>query len=264
MTKDTLWDRFLKPFFNAFLLDKEQLQQTQRAIDWDVEIQELRDPSINYPQYYKNQNFHGIPGGYLSSTAAITYDPITQYVLSPNEALLRQALLDRIVGYPKKIIDLGCGTGSGTLLLKRRFPDSQVIGIDLSPYMLAMAGYKAKQKNLIIDWRQGIAENTTLASGSVNLITISLVFHELPTQIIKSVLAEAFRLLVPGGQILIFDGNQNLISRTSWLTSIFEEPYIKEYAQGNLDAWLSSLGFVNVKTEDLWLVHQISRAVKPT
>jgi ubiquinone/menaquinone biosynthesis C-methylase UbiE len=263
MSKDTIWDRFLKPLFSTFLLNKEQIEQTQKAIDWEEETQELKDPSISYPQYYKSQNFHGIAGGYLTSAAAVTYDPITQYVLPPNETIVRQAFLDKIVGYPKKIIDLGCGTGSGTLALKKLFPDSQVMGIDLSPYMLALARYKAKEQHLIIDWRHGIAESTTLANNSVNLVTISLLFHELPTKIIKSVLDEVFRLLTPGGQVLILDGNQKVINRASWLANVFEEPYIKEYAQGNLDFWLVSVGFGEIKTDDIWLIHQITRAVKP-
>jgi len=263
MSQETLWDRFLKPVFSTFLLNQEELKKTQAAIDWERDCQKLQDPAIKYPDYYTSKNFHGITGGYLNASAAVTYDPITQYVLPPNETWVRKALVDSIGGYPKKILDLGCGTGTTTLLLKKAFPNSQVMGIDLSPYMLAMAQYKAKKAGLVIDWRQGLAEKTTLAASSMDVVTISLLFHELPTNIAKLVLMEAYRLLVPGGQILILDGNQKTLHKSEWLNTIFEEPYIQEYAKGNLDAWLGLAKFEAVRTEDLWVIHQISQARKP-
>ena len=263
MSQETLWERFLKPVFNTFLLDKEQLKRTQAAIDWERDCANLRDPSVNYPSYYTSENFHGISGGYLNSTAAVTYDPITQYVLPPNETWVRKAVIDNLGGYPNKVVDLGCGTGTTTLMLKNAYPNAQVMGIDLSPYMLAMAQYKARQAGLVIDWRQGLAEKTNLAASSVDVVTISLLFHETPTDVSKAILREAFRLLTPGGQIIVLDGNQKTLRKTEWLNGIFEEPYIKEYAQGNLDAWLGLAGFEAVRTEELWIVHQISQARKP-
>lgn len=38
---------------------------------------------------------------------------------------------------PKKILDIGCSTGLSTLKLHDSFPDAEIIGMDLSPYMLA-------------------------------------------------------------------------------------------------------------------------------
>jgi hypothetical protein len=34
-----------------------------------------------------------------------------------------------------------------------------------------------------------------------------------------------------------------------WLTEVFEEPYIKDYAAGNLDAWMGAAGFEAVANE---------------
>ena len=51
--------------------------------------------------------------------------------------------------------------------------------------------------------------------------------------------------------------------QTEWLTEIFEQPYIKSYALGNMDAWLGAARFGEVETKDMWLVHQVSSAIKP-
>jgi ubiquinone/menaquinone biosynthesis C-methylase UbiE len=172
-------------------------------------------------------------------------------------------LVDRIQGTPRRILDLGCGTGSTTLLLKQAFPQAQVIGLDFSPYMLVMAEHKARTAGLEIQWCHGNAEATGFPDASFELVTASLLFHETPPTVSKSILREAFRLLTAGGEVLILDGNQKTLCQADWLTEIFEEPYIKEYAAGSVDAWMGTAGFEAVQTQDLWWIHQVTKGIKP-
>lgn len=260
--QDTIWESFLKPIVTS-LIDREQIEQLSQNIDWQKETDRLTSPNLIYPNYYKSQNFHGIEGGYLTSSAAVTYDPITQYALPPNETWVRQELIRSIGGQPRRILDLGCGTGSTTLILKQYFPNAEVIGLDLSPYMLVMAEYKANKAGLNIQWLHSKAEQTSFPDASFDLVTASLLFHETPPIISQSILRECFRLLVPGGQVIILDGNQKTLRQTNWLTDIFEEPFIQAYASESIDAWMGSAGFGAVRTEELWWIHQITRGLKP-
>ena len=68
--QETLWDRFLSPLIQG-LIDQDQMIQFRDRIDWAQDIV----PTFSYPDYYHTQNFHGIAGGYLTQTAAISYDP---------------------------------------------------------------------------------------------------------------------------------------------------------------------------------------------
>ncbi|HEY9612691.1 class I SAM-dependent methyltransferase [Allocoleopsis sp.] len=260
--KDTIWERFLSPIVRS-LIDQEKLRQLYESIDWEGESDRLCNPQVIYPDYYSSQNFHGIEGGYLNPSASVTYDPITQYVLPPNETWVRQGLIDRIKGTPRRILDLGCGTGSTTLMLKQAFPQAQVIGLDLSPYMLVMAEHKAKTAGLTMQWRHGNAEETGFPNASFDLVTASLLFHETPPAAAKSILREGFRLLMPGGGLLILDGNQKTLRQVDWLTEVFEEPYIKDYATQSVEAWMGAVGFEAVQTHDHWWVHQITQGMKP-
>ncbi len=260
--KDTIWERFLSPIVRS-LIDEEKLRQFYESIDWEEERDRIQRPDLIYPHYYSSQNFHGIEGGYLNPGASVSYDPVTQYVLQPNETWVRQGAIDSIRGTPRRILDLGCGTGSTTLMLKQAFVQAQVIGLDLSPYMLVMADRKAKTAELNIQWHHGNAEETGLPDASFDLVTASLLFHETPPTVTKSILRECFRLLVPGGEVLILDGNQKTLRQVEWLTEVFEEPYIKAYAAGNLDAWMGAVGFEAVQTQDLWWVHQVTQGIKP-
>jgi len=260
--QDTIWERFLSPVVRLFI-DEESLRRYHQSIDWQKEADRVRRLDVAIPSYYTSQNFHGIEGGYLNSGAAVSYDPITQYVLPPNETLVRQNLVSEIHTHPRRILDLGCGTGSTTLMLKQAFPQAEVIGLDLSPYMLVRAEHKAQAAGLDIQWRHGDAEHTGFPDASFDVVTASLLFHETPPEVSQAILRESFRLLTAGGEVLILDGNQTTLRHLDWLNNVFEEPYIRAFASGSVDAWMGAAGFEAVQTKDFWLIHQVTRGVKP-
>ncbi|MGI0492886.1 class I SAM-dependent methyltransferase [Alkalinema pantanalense CENA528] len=258
----TLFERWVAPVLQHFLLDRDALQAHQDSIDWESALRHLTNPQVSYPRYYREFSCHGFVEGYLCPEAAVAYDAITQYALPPNEDWVRQGVIDAIQGYPTRILDLGCGTGSTTCRLKEAFPNTEVVGLDLSPYMLVMAEQKALEADLNIHWRQGKAEQTDFPDNSFDVVTASLLLHELPPAIAQAVLQEAHRLLRSGGEVIILDCNQKALRQTPFLANIFEEPLLRDYAAESLDAWLGSAQFGLVRTQDHWLVHQISRGVK--
>ncbi|MBD1909403.1 MULTISPECIES: class I SAM-dependent methyltransferase [unclassified Leptolyngbya] len=243
------------------LIEQDPLQW-YKSRDWQKESDRFRHPGISYPTYYKDQNFHSIKNGYLSVEAAVSYDLVSPCLLLPNEQLVRRTLINKIREKPQHILDLGCGTGSMTLLLKQAFPSAKVIGLDLSPYMLVMAATKAQQEGADIQFLQGNAEKTQFPDCSFDLITASLLFHETPSTTARTILQESYRLLKPGGKIAIMDGNQLFLRRVNWVNPIFEEPYAAEYADGDMTAWLQSSGFAHVHTQSVWWMHQVSYGVK--
>ena len=175
---------------------------------------------------------------------------------------MRQSLVNEIDTYPRQVLDLGCGTGSTTLLLKQTFPSAVVTGLDLSPYMLAVAEDRSSRACVEIRWRHGMAELTEFETGSFDLITAALLFHETPPAITQAILTESYRLLCPGGIIAILDGNQRTLRSLDWLNNVFEEPYIQTYAAGNLDAWLGKAGFDAVETKDVFWLNQVTKGVR--
>jgi ubiquinone/menaquinone biosynthesis C-methylase UbiE len=261
LSQNLIGQFFLKSIMSV-LLGKDKLQ-FYSSIDWQQESDRFRQADLIYPHYYTSQNFHGIKDGYLNSIAAITYDVVTAFASPPSETWIRKQLITAIEQKPRKILDLGCGTGSTTLMLKQAFPQAAVIGLDLSPYMLVVADYKAQQAGLNIQWQHGLAENTGLEEASFDLITASFLLHETPPKISQLILQECFRLIQPGGQLIILDGNQRRLRHADWLIKIFQEPYSKVYAAGSVDDWMKTARFESVQTEYIGWIDQVTNGIKP-
>jgi len=258
--KSQLGQYILRSVF-SILMGKETLRFYEN-LDWQQQSDRFRETDLLYPSYYSQPNFHGIEGGYLNYIAPITYDIVAKYASPPNEMWIRRQLIRTINSQPERILDLGCGTGSATLMLKQAFHQADVIGLDLSPYMLVVAQKKAQQAGLKIRWQHGLAEDTGLEGASFDLVTASFLLHETPPQISVLILQECFRLLKPEGQVIILDGNQLRLRHADWLSKIFQEPYSKVYAAGSVDHWLRVAKFKAVTTKYIGWISQITSGSK--
>ena len=104
------------------------------------------------------------------------------------------------------VLDVGCGTGAVTLMAKARAgKDGHVYGIDPAPEMIAVARSKAARKGLEIDYRLGVIELLPFPDASMDVVTSSLMVHHLPDDLKVRGLAEIYRVLKPGGCLLVFD-----------------------------------------------------------
>lgn len=98
------------------------------------------------------------------------------------------------------VADLGCGTGAMAAILAPHV--KRVIGIDASDEMLD-AARERNGATSNIEWRKGTLEALPISADSVNAATFMLVLHHLPSPAVA--LAEAGRILKPGGRVLIVD-----------------------------------------------------------
>lgn len=134
------------------------------------------------------------------------YDFVTNFMLVGHAGMLRKMTVDRALIKPgDSVLDVGCGTGAVTLLAKMRAANGKVYGIDPAPEMIAVAQKKAAHKNLDIDFRVGVIEALPFPDASVDVVTSSLMMHHLPEDLKRRGLAEIYRVLKPGGRLLIAD-----------------------------------------------------------
>lgn len=128
--------------------------------------------------------------------------------LATRERTWRRALIDQIApAAGETIVDVGCGTGTLAILLKRRAPDARVIGIDPDPTALAIADRKARDAEVEVEWRRGFARDAAggLGSGGADKAVSSLVFHQVPVPEKRAGMAAMFDAVRPGGEVHIAD-----------------------------------------------------------
>ena len=134
------------------------------------------------------------------------YDFMVNILTLGKARRLRRLTVDQALIKPgDSVLDVGCGTGEVTLLAKTRAQSGTVYGIDPAPEMIAVARSKAKRKNLEVDFRVGVIETLPFPDSSIDVVTSSLMMHHLPEDLKVRGLAEVYRVLKPGGRLLIAD-----------------------------------------------------------
>ena len=226
------------------------------------------DPTLELPEYYTardsegSDDIHLVPGGYWG-------DPLVGPVYERGGALYRMAWRTGYTGSPPgalmafargappgdyhRILDLGCSFGGLTMALRQAYPDAtEVVGIDISAAALRWAHLTAEERGLPIAFEQRDATATGYPDGSFDLISGFLLLHELSTEVLDTVMAEAYRLLRPGGHIRFLDmpPYAELPPERAFLQSFDGEgngeAFWDEFLSRDFKALLRRTGFVNV------------------
>lgn len=231
---------------------KERLAQELAIQPDDLGTVEL-DPDLPLPEYYSQTYFHTHPSGYYRTLAAgVTYDiGLNIYRLAaPGDASWRSEAVDAIPDGPyQDILDMACGTGSPTVALAKRWPDARITGIDLAPPLLLMAHAKLEHLGIPARLLQRDAERTGLPDGSFDLVFAQILFHEVPKDVAPRILAEALRLLRPGGLMVVADvepyATLDPFDRYihDWQTENNEEPFWRDYGESDYPAMLREVGY---------------------
>lgn len=168
------------------------------------------DPDLELPEWYTEVDIHLQPGGIWSGEAAArVYELGAKLVmLGENDDYAFHELFVRTAVPPReyrRILDLGCGFAKSTWPLKRACPAADVIGVDLAASCLRLGHRRAEALGIALDLRQRDCRATGLPDGSCDLVTATMLIHELPTDVLAETLGEASRVLAPGGLLRILD-----------------------------------------------------------
>lgn len=236
----------------------DRLEALLRPRDGDLgTLEEAAD--FRYPTYYEDTDFHRQQGGiWRDARGAAVYllGARIVHVGRNTDFQIHDAFVEAIGDpdpAPTRILDLGCGFGKTTFSLKKRWPAASVAGIDLAAPCLRLGRRMATERGLAIDWRQGALERLPEPDAGADLAVVTMVLHELPEPAIDAALAEAFRVLRPGGLLVVLEnrliGDPFRDQILEWYSQLIDEPFWEPFRHLNLPAKARAAGFAEASAE---------------
>jgi len=147
-----------------------------------------------------------------------------------------------------RVLDLGCGTATLTILLKKAQPEAEVVGFDGDPKILEIAKEKVAKTGVDIHLDYGMAFELPYPDNFFDRVVSSMVLHHLTRENKARTLKEVFRVLKPDGELYVADFGkpQNLLmSLTSLITRRLEET--ADLIKGSLPDMFRDAGFEQVE-----------------
>ncbi len=148
----------------------------------------------------------------------------------------------------QRVLDVGCGTGTLTILLKHLHPEVEVFGIDIDPHILALARAKVVQAQVLVTLEESSATALPFLNASFDAVFSSLMIHHLPTNDKRRLFVEVKRVLKPGGgfHIADFGAPQHLYAR--WLSPLMRRlEQVADNFDGKLPTMLRAAEFNEVR-----------------
>jgi ubiquinone/menaquinone biosynthesis C-methylase UbiE len=233
------------------------------------------DPNFPYPDYFSKVEFHIQPGGYFA-------DPLTGYLYhvatrvfytgKNNNDDIHREIVEAVPvpsdGKVRRILDLACGVGQATTAFKERFPQAEVWGVVLGAPMVRYAHKRAIDLGIEVHFAQRLAERTGFPDNHFDIVLVYLLFHEIPWEVSKQVVAEVHRILRPGGVFAVFDFPSNQPKPASLVGRYFREfdnrdngePYAQEFVQsdfhGELRRYFSQV--IESYKPEFWIPNRVA------
>ena len=175
------------------------------------------NPDLEIPRYHRAVDIHCMPGGYHTEFAA---DDLANGALYARAVYIyamgrmgpyNADIGDTTIAYlkenfpdlaPKRILDMGCSVGHSTVPYVAAYPGAEVHGIDVGAPVLRYAHARAESLGVPVHFSQQNAETTDFEDESFDLIVSHILVHETSHKAIRNIMAEAKRLLKPGGVVI--------------------------------------------------------------
>src|SRR6266508_722486 len=175
------------------------------------------------------------------------YDVLLRLFLS-DDIFKRRLISQANIAEGHRVLDLGCGTATLTILAKKQHPDAELVGLDADPEILVMARRNAARAGVEIALQRALAFELPYAAGSFDRALSSLVIHHLTRVQKQRTFTELFRVLKSGGQLHVADfGRPHTPAMVAVSLALRHFEQVADNIDGLLPAMMREAGFVVVE-----------------
>ena len=175
------------------------------------------------------------------------YDPVCHFVL--RERRFKERLVEQTAPPDRgRVLDLGCGTATLTLMLRQRYPSAEIRGVDGDPKVLEIARRKVAAAGVRLELDRGLAYDLAYNDASFDRVVSSLVFHHLTPEHKLAAFREVKRILKPGGSLHVVDFGRPRSGIARFGARIFiRDQSLRDNFEGRLPEMMRSAGFAEVE-----------------
>ena len=188
---------------------------------------------------------------------ALSYNWLTPFYdtavrSTTREKVFKNALVEQAkIKAGHRVLDLACGTGTLTILIKNTQPQAAVVGIDGDAKILEIARTKAKESGVEMQFDEGMSFDLPYKEESFDRVVSSLFFHHLTREDKLKTLREVKRVLKSNGEFHIADWGlpaNSLMKGSSYLIQLFDgSETTADSFNGLLPKLMTDVGFEAVE-----------------
>jgi ubiquinone/menaquinone biosynthesis C-methylase UbiE len=131
-----------------------------------------------------------------------------------------------------RVLDVGCGPGRLAMVLADQVsPSGSVDGIDASPEMINRATAQARKRGVAADFQVAYAQRLPFADGTFDAVACMLALHHVAEDDQQAAVAEMYRVLKPGGRLLIAEFRKGPHPGLRWLRRFTDENMVDKALQ---------------------------------
>ena len=261
--QEMVWRSVLRPLAEAAPQVEETiaaLKERQAEVGGSLSL----DPSLPLPRNVVEVDVHLAPGSYqreedgMDWLGGALYDHgLNVFSFGAMGANLddighsfAQYVKHRFPDFrPRRILDVGCTIGHNSCAWKQTWPEAEVTAVDVAAPCLRYGHARALSQGVAVHFKQMNATALDFPDESLDLVFSSMFLHELPVADIRACMAEARRVLRPGGLMLHMElpPNDSMAPYDAfyldWDAYYNNEPFYKAFRDQNFAQLCLDAGF---------------------